>query len=787
MLVRQRLAPPGQACRSSPAPRPAPAARRRRSMAASPARAAASPGAPLSEDDKVLLLGITGVTGRCALEGLLAGGLRPSQLVAVSRNPGGAAARAVAARGVEVVAGDLDAPASLAPHLAAARGVYVHALSGDAASADPAELVRARALAGLLAAAGGRLALVAYNSSAGRGAGAGISQMDQKHAVEDVLLGSGAPGVMLGATMFMEEFWKRYTRPGLVGRQTFTFSLPGDRPLQLVAARDVGLAAATALTSADPGAWAGRKIALAGDELTPRQMCEAFSRAQGGAPVKHSCPPAWLFWFLSRDLWRITTFLRDTGFEADVAACRRDFPGLLTFDQFLAATRWGDAGRTYEDGIAFDGALPARAEPARRCVGAAPGHRRARAAAQAPSGSSGAAPAAAAEPPQPAAAAPPAEGAAAASSSSSSSSTSAAAAAVAAAAGVAPPAPAPSGVSEQPLVSPKAEATLSAAQYREIYDRLIAIFQERPRDDWKKLIVFSKQWGQHKSGVLDRIRSLADGEADVDKKMRLRRLFRSLQGVDEEVSRYNDVLAKFLAAQQEEWEAVVAVYRGDLQKPFFQHLQCLVAAAKDDKARKEELVLINTRLLALVTAHDSVAADTEKLEAAAEVYRDLLSSISSVEDADAKMAALAEAGKIDPAFLQISARAYGAARDTNMTLDEAKWVSYRLYVRARDYFDRQQPKEKRILEYLVSMRDRGERSRQLDAAVTPGPTRYTDSHDYLFSTPARLYAVLEGTLRAYDAMNAAASARMGAGGEDNTPWKIAAMRELRDEIRRRYL
>jgi hypothetical protein len=58
-------------------------------------------------------------------------------------------------------------------------------------------------------------------------------------------------------------------------------------------------------------------------------------------------------------------------------------------------------------------------------------------------------------------------------------------------------------------------------------------------------------------------------------------------------------------------------------------VQCLVLAAKDDAQRKEQLVLINTRLLALCTAHDSVAADTEKLEAAAEVYRDLLSSVSA--------------------------------------------------------------------------------------------------------------------------------------------------------------
>jgi hypothetical protein len=37
---------------------------------------------------------------------------------------------------------------------------------------------------------------------------------------------------------------------------------------------------------------------------------------------------------------------------------------MLTFEEFLAATRWGDAARSYEDGIRFDGPLP----PARREV-----------------------------------------------------------------------------------------------------------------------------------------------------------------------------------------------------------------------------------------------------------------------------------------------------------------------------------------------------------------------------------------------------------------------------------
>jgi hypothetical protein len=273
-IARPRPAPPGAARGRTRGPR----ARDRPARALTP-RPHTRPLSPCS----------------CALEGLLAGGLAPSQLVAVSRNPSGAAAAAVAARGVEVAAADLDDPSSLKPLLAGARFVYCHALSGDAASADPAEVARGRALAELLrerqaggggAGGPGPLGLVAYNSTAGRGANAGISQvraaaagaegrrglgpghwrchaglhalppgafpaaprpwplhpppprpasprphqMDQKHEVADILMASGAPFLGLEATMFMEEFWKKYTRPQIVGKATFPFSLPGAAP-----------------------------------------------------------------------------------------------------------------------------------------------------------------------------------------------------------------------------------------------------------------------------------------------------------------------------------------------------------------------------------------------------------------------------------------------------------------------------------------------------------------------------------------------------------------------------
>lgn len=43
--------------------------------------------------------------------------------------------------------------------------------------------------------------------------------------------------------------------------------------------------------------------------------------------------------------------------------------------------------------------------------------------------------------------------------------------------------------------------------------------------------------------------------------------------VNDEVMRYNAVLKKFLDAGPDEWEAIVTVYRGDLQRPFFEHMQ----------------------------------------------------------------------------------------------------------------------------------------------------------------------------------------------------------------------
>jgi len=363
--------------------------------------AAAASSSPSSSSPSLLVIGATGVTGRAALDGLIAAGVTPANILAVTRSAAGQGARAVAERGVGIAEGDLDSGGGdngdVARLLAAyptLRAVYVHALSADAAKADPRELERAERLAAQLSAAcekggsgnGGRLDLVLYNSSAGRGSGAGISQMDQKHAAEDVLRQGGPAGdsssspttaprypfLALQPAMFYEELWKRYTRPSVLSKGKFPFSVPPDVPVHLVAARDLGTAVAVALR--DPQRYAAmRALPLAGDALTPAQLCSAFEKAarewtneqqqqqSSSTPsdvattVTQSRPPAWLFWLLNRDLYRIVRFLSSPpGYGVDVGQARAAVPGLLTFEHFLRATGWADPSRSYEDGVRYD-------------------------------------------------------------------------------------------------------------------------------------------------------------------------------------------------------------------------------------------------------------------------------------------------------------------------------------------------------------------------------------------------------------------------------------------------
>uniref|UniRef100_UPI000DF82342 NmrA family NAD(P)-binding protein n=1 Tax=Desertihabitans aurantiacus TaxID=2282477 RepID=UPI000DF82342 len=151
--------------------------------------------------------------------------------------------------------------------------------------------------------------------------GTGIPHFESKGQVEQ-RLAAVLPTTFLRPTFFMENLTGQLAAAD--GEElVLRLPLAGDVPLQMVAVRDIGTAAARLLV--DPGAAGGDAVEIAGDELT---MDEAAARvaAVRGRPARYEPLPldvlgddadmrAMFAWFASPPAYR-----------ADLEATRRLVP-----------------------------------------------------------------------------------------------------------------------------------------------------------------------------------------------------------------------------------------------------------------------------------------------------------------------------------------------------------------------------------------------------------------------------------------------------------------------------
>jgi uncharacterized protein YbjT (DUF2867 family) len=238
----------------------------------------------------VLVTGATGRQGGATARALLAAGVPVRALV---RDPASARARAVAALGAELVAGDLHDRDSVVRAAEGARAVFsvqMPAQAGDRFDFD-GERVQGENLVEGAKAAGVPQFVHTSVSGAGQhtevpgwaeGRWAAMAPtLGAKSAVQDHLRTAGFPSwTLLKPAFFMENFLPatRFLFPRGVEGGLVSLLKPGTH-LSLVTASDVGTAAAAAI--ADPARFHGVELELAGDHLTMTEIAEVLSRVLG--------------------------------------------------------------------------------------------------------------------------------------------------------------------------------------------------------------------------------------------------------------------------------------------------------------------------------------------------------------------------------------------------------------------------------------------------------------------------------------------------------------------------
>ena len=262
----------------------------------------------MANEKTILITGATGKQGGATLRHLAKrGGFK---LRAMTRKPDSDAAKALAALGAEVVAGDFDDAASLERAFAGAWGLFSVQNTWEAGVEKEEEQ-------------GKRVAKIArdkgvqhfvYTSVGSADEGTGIPHFENKFRVEQTIKQLGFPShVILRPVFFMENLPSAWFLNG----DKLTTTLKPETKLQMVAVDDVGKFSAKAFTDADK--FKGAEIDYAGDAVTMAEAAAAVSELTGKT-VTFQQIPIEAVRANSEDFAKMLEWFDAGGYTADIAS-----------------------------------------------------------------------------------------------------------------------------------------------------------------------------------------------------------------------------------------------------------------------------------------------------------------------------------------------------------------------------------------------------------------------------------------------------------------------------------
>ena len=254
----------------------------------------------------VLITGATGKQGGAVARELAGKGFT---LCAMTRKPDSDAAKALAAKGVQIVKGDLDDAASLGKALEGAWGVFGVQNTWEAGVEKEEE--QGKRLAEIARAKG--VQHFVYTSVGSAHRKTGIPHFDNKWRVEETIRRLKFPShVIIRPVFFMENLPSPWF---LNGDQLYAAMKP-TTPLQMIAVEDIGKYGARAFT--DAATLKGREIDIAGDAVTMPEAAATLSKALG-KPIEFVEIPIEEVRKNSEDFAIMLEWFGKVGYNADIA------------------------------------------------------------------------------------------------------------------------------------------------------------------------------------------------------------------------------------------------------------------------------------------------------------------------------------------------------------------------------------------------------------------------------------------------------------------------------------
>ncbi|EPS64775.1 hypothetical protein M569_10004 [Genlisea aurea] len=280
-------------------------------------------------------------------------------------------------------------------------------------------------------------------------------------------------------------------------------------------------------------------------------------------------------------------------------------------------------------------------------------------------------------------------------------------------------------------------------------DKVIDVFMnEKPRSKhWKKYLILRDEWIKYRDRFYSRCKIRADEATDSETKQNLVELSRRVKKIDDEMDKHFDLL-KEIQDSPRDVNAIVAKRRQDFTESFFQHLN-LLSETHDNLEDRDAVARLGARCLSAVSSFDNTLEIMGTLDTAQEKFDDILNS-PSLDAACDKIKSLAKVNQLDSSLILLINGAWASAKQSIDMKNEVKEIMHRIYKTTQSSLRSMEPKEIKLLKYLLNIADPEERFSALATSFSPGDEYEVKQQiEAIYTTPKELHKWVKIMLDAY--------------------------------------